>query len=127
MISIHILGGLKAKSRKYRGMFEEHSPEKLRQARKKDWSQQEEHMQVPKGRDQVSGGVSVPCWHSTPMYTPFQPPLCQPHVCIYLYNGSYPLPTPSPVDKITKTLWRNHFNHIFNEFLNFWQMFGMNL
>ena len=27
----------------------------------KDWSQQVEHMQVPKGRDQVSGGVSVPC------------------------------------------------------------------
>ena len=24
-------------------------------------------MQVPKGRDQVSGGVSVPCWHATPV------------------------------------------------------------
>ena len=37
------------------------------EARKKDWSQQEEHMQVPKGRDQVSGGVSVPCRHATPV------------------------------------------------------------
>ena len=33
----------------------------------KDWSQQVEHMQVPKGRDQVSGGVSVPCRHATPV------------------------------------------------------------
>ena len=33
----------------------------------KDWSQQVEQMQVPKGRDQVSGGVSVPCWHATPV------------------------------------------------------------
>ena len=24
-------------------------------------------MQVPKGRDQVSGGVSVPCQHATPV------------------------------------------------------------
>ena len=35
-----------------------------------DWSQQVEHMQVPKGRDQVSGGVSVPCRHATPVATP---------------------------------------------------------
>ena len=27
---------------------------------------QVEHKQVPKGRDQVSGGVSVPCRHATP-------------------------------------------------------------
>ena len=33
----------------------------------KDWSQQAEHMQVPKGRDQVSGEVSVPCRHATPV------------------------------------------------------------
>ena len=32
-----------------------------------DWSQHVEHMQVPKGRDQVSGGVSVPCQHATPV------------------------------------------------------------
>ena len=57
----------KAKSRKYRGIFEVHSPEKLRQVRKKDWSQQIEHMQVPKGRDQVSGGVMVPKRHATPV------------------------------------------------------------
>ena len=50
----------KAKSRKYRGIFEEHSPEKKRQVRKKDWSQRVEYMQVPKGQDQLSGGVSVP-------------------------------------------------------------------
>ena len=25
------------------------------------------HMQVPKGRDHVSGGVSVPCRHATPV------------------------------------------------------------
>ena len=30
----------------------------------KDWSQQVEHMQVQKGRDQVSGGDCVPCWHA---------------------------------------------------------------
>ena len=46
------------KSREYRGIFEEHSPEK-------DWSQQVEQMQVPKGWDQVSRGVSVPCQHTT--------------------------------------------------------------
>ena len=40
---------------------------KKRQVRKKDRYQQVEHMQVPKGRDQVSGGVSVPCWHATPV------------------------------------------------------------
>ena len=34
---------------------------------KKDWSQQVEHMQVPKGRDQVSVGVSVLCRHATPV------------------------------------------------------------
>ena len=28
---------------------------------------QVEHIQVPKGRDQVSGGVSVPCRHATPV------------------------------------------------------------
>ena len=31
----------------------------------KDWSQQEEHMQVPKGPDHGSGGVSVPCRHAS--------------------------------------------------------------
>ena len=38
----------------------------------KDWSQQVEHMQVPKGRDQVSGsagGVSVPCRHACACHT----------------------------------------------------------
>ena len=37
----------KAKSRKYRGVFEKHIPEKY--ILEKDWSQQKEHMQVPKG------------------------------------------------------------------------------
>ena len=32
--------------------------------RKKDWSQQVKTMQVPKGQDQMSGGVSVPCHHA---------------------------------------------------------------
>ena len=40
---------VQAKSRKYRGMFEVNSPEKI-QVRKKDWSQQVEHMQVPNGK-----------------------------------------------------------------------------
>ena len=34
---------------------------------KKDWPQQVEHMQVPKGRDQLSLGVSAPCLHATPV------------------------------------------------------------
>ena len=42
---------LQAKSRKYRGMFEVNSPEKLRQVREKDWSQQLEHMEVPNGTE----------------------------------------------------------------------------
>ena len=53
----------KAKWRKYRRIFEEHS----RQVRKKDWSQQVKHMQIQKGRDQVSGGVSIRCRHATPV------------------------------------------------------------
>ena len=56
-----------AKSRKYQRIFEEHSPEKITTSSEKDLSQQVEHMQVPKGRDQVSGGVSVPCRHATPV------------------------------------------------------------
>ena len=32
-------------------------------------------MQVPKGRDQVSGGVSVPCWHATPVADALWKPL----------------------------------------------------
>ena len=40
----------KAKSRKYRGLFEVNSPEnKIRQVLEKKWSQQEEQMQVPYG------------------------------------------------------------------------------
>ena len=34
---------------------------KITTSSEKDWSQQVEHMQVPKERDQVSGGVSAPC------------------------------------------------------------------
>ena len=41
--------------------------DKITTSSEKDWSQQVEHMQVPTGRDQVSGGVSVPCWHATPV------------------------------------------------------------
>ena len=41
----------------------------------KDWSQQVEHMQVPKGRDQVSGGVSVPCRHAKPVANVLWKPL----------------------------------------------------
>ena len=40
---------------------------KITTSSEKDWSQQVEHMQVQKGRDQVSGGVSVPCRHATPV------------------------------------------------------------
>ena len=43
--------------------------------RKRDWSQQEEHIQVPKGPDQVSGGVSVPCRHATPVVNVLWKPL----------------------------------------------------
>ena len=32
-------------------------------------------MQVPKGRDQVSGGVSVPCRHATPVANVLWKPL----------------------------------------------------
>ena len=55
---------MQAKSRMYRGMFEVNSPEKKIQVLEKDWSQQVEHMQSQMGRDQVSGGVSVPCQHA---------------------------------------------------------------
>ena len=41
---------------------------KITTSSEKDWSQQLEHMQVPKGMDQVSGGVSVPCRHATPKH-----------------------------------------------------------
>ena len=42
-----------------------HKTVKTRQVRE-IWSQQLEDKQVPKGgRDQVSGRVSVPCWHAT--------------------------------------------------------------
>ena len=37
--------------------------------------QQVEHMQVPKGRDQVSGGVSVPCQNATPVANVLWKPL----------------------------------------------------
>ena len=40
---------LKAKSRKYRVIFEVNSPETLRQVRDEDWSQQVEHMKVSNG------------------------------------------------------------------------------
>ena len=40
---------------------------KITTSSEKDWSQQVEHMQAPKGRDQVSGGVIVPCRHATPI------------------------------------------------------------
>ena len=40
---------------------------KITTSSEKDWSQQVEHMQVRRGRDQVSGGVSVPCQHATPV------------------------------------------------------------
>ena len=36
-----------AKSRKYQGIFEDHSPEKYRQCRENYWPQQVGHMQVP--------------------------------------------------------------------------------
>ena len=41
----------------------------------KDWSQQVEHMLVQKGRDQVSGGVSVPYRHATPVANVLWKPL----------------------------------------------------
>ena len=48
---------------------------KITTSSEKDWSQQVEHMQVPKGRDQVSGGVSVPCRHATPVANVLWKPL----------------------------------------------------
>ena len=58
---------LNEKSRKYQGVFEVKSRVKTWQVRG-IWSQQLEHQQVPKwGRNQVSGRVSVPCWHATPV------------------------------------------------------------
>ena len=42
----------------------------------KDWFQQAEHyMQVPKGRDQVSRGVSAPCRHARPVANVLWKPL----------------------------------------------------
>ena len=51
----------KAKSRKYRGVFKVKKREKTRQVRG-NWPQQ-----LGGGRNQVSGRVSVPCWHATPV------------------------------------------------------------
>ena len=48
---------------------------KITTSSEKDWSQQVEHMQVPKRRDQVSGGVSVPCRHATPVANVLWKPL----------------------------------------------------
>ena len=61
-------GTCKAKSRKYRGVFKVKSRVKTRQIRE-ICSQQLEHKQAPKKgiRNQVSGRVSVPCWHTTPV------------------------------------------------------------
>ena len=39
------------------------------------WSQQVEQMQVLKGQDQVSGGVSVPCRHAIPVANVLWKPL----------------------------------------------------
>ena len=64
-----------AKSKKYRGIFEEHSPEKNNDKFGKGWSQQVEHMQVPKGLDQLSGGVSIHCRHATPVANVLWKPL----------------------------------------------------
>ena len=69
LMNIHVkLEKFKAKSRKYQGVFEVKS--RLRGI----LSQQLEHKQVPTspkmgggGRNQVSGMVSVPCWHATPV------------------------------------------------------------
>ena len=58
-----------AKSRKYQGVFKVKSRVETWQVRG-IWSQQLEHKQVPKGGggwNQVSGRVSVPCWHATPV------------------------------------------------------------
>ena len=43
--------------------------------KKKNWLQHVEHMQVPKVRDQLSGGVSVPCRHVTPVANVIWKPL----------------------------------------------------
>ena len=48
---------------------------KITTSSEKDWSQKVEHMQVPKGRDQVSEGVSVPCRHATPVANVLWKPL----------------------------------------------------
>ena len=39
-------------------------------------------MQVPKGRDQVSGGVSVPCRHATPVADALWKPLFSNNVIV---------------------------------------------
>ena len=60
-----------AKSRKYQGVFKVKSRVKTREARE-IWSQQLERKQVPPkkgggGQPGVRKGVSVPCWHATPV------------------------------------------------------------
>ena len=57
---------LRAKSRKYKGVFEVKSRVKTWQVRG-IWSQQLEHKSHNGRRNQVSGRVSVPCWHATPV------------------------------------------------------------
>ena len=57
----------KAKWRKYQGVFKIKSRFKTRQVREIK-SQQLEHKQYTKrGRKQVSGRVTFPCWHATPV------------------------------------------------------------
>ena len=53
-----------AKWRKYRGIFKMKSREKTRQVMG-NWSQQLEHKQVTKRRNQMSGKVNCSCWHGT--------------------------------------------------------------
>ena len=65
--SFSILMTFKAKSRKYRGIFEVKSLVKTCQVRG-IWSQQLEPCKSPNGgRNHVSGRVSVPCWHAIPV------------------------------------------------------------
>ena len=64
-----------AKSRKYQEVLKVKIRETTRQVRE-NWSQQLEHQQIPKrGRwNQVSGKVSFPCWHATPVASaPWKP------------------------------------------------------
>ena len=73
-IKDHSSNVLKAKSRRIEG-YSRWKVEKRREVRE-NWCQELEQKQVPKrGRNQVSGKVSVPCWHATSVANALWKPL----------------------------------------------------